>query len=177
MKDSTDKLETMIYTIRGHRVMLDKDLAELYEMDTSRLNEAVRRNLERFPGDFLIIPDLKELSELRSQIAILEGVSSRNLVFRYSPHLFTENGVAMLSSVLNSKSAIQINITIMRTFTKMRGFLTMDDSSKDIKKLNDKTNQLFKVVFERLDHIDEILEPRIPANRNKIGLKADKKND
>ena len=125
MQFPVEKIEAMIYTIRGQKVMLARDLARLYGIETYRLNEAVKRNEERFPGDFLIVPDSSELSELRSQIAILEGVSSRNLVFKNSPNLFTENGVAMLSSVLNSKTAIQINIAIMRTFTKMRGFPPM----------------------------------------------------
>jgi hypothetical protein len=176
MDFSIDKLEAMIYKIRGQKVMLDRDLARLYGIETYRLNEAVKRNEERFPEDFLIVPNFSELSDLRSQIAILEGLSSRNLIFKNAPNLFTENGVAMLSSVLNSKSAIQINISIMRIFTKLRGFQVMEPSVKeDLVKLSESTNQLFKVVFERLDNIENYIAPKLPINRKKIGLRFDKK--
>jgi len=172
MQFPVEKIEAMIYTIRGQKVMLDRDLARLYEIETSRLNEAVKRNEERFPTDFLIVPNSSELSDLRSQIAILGGVSTRNLVFKKSPNLFTENGVAMLSSVLNSKTAIQINIAIMRTFTKLRGFLVMEPSLKEeVGNLKENTNQLFKIVFERLDDLEESL-PEHPKDRKKIGLKG-----
>ncbi|MFZ4714975.1 MAG: ORF6N domain-containing protein [Bacteriovoracaceae bacterium] len=171
-----EKIEAMIYTIRGQKVMLDRDLARLYEIETYRLNEAVKRNEERFPSDFLIVPNSSELSDLRSQIAIFEGVSSRNLVFKNSPNLFTENGVAMLSSVLNSKTAIQINIVIMRTFTKLRGFMVMESSIKvEVSNLKTNTNQLFKIVFERLDSLENQITPKLPANRKRIGLRGNTK--
>jgi hypothetical protein len=167
-----EKIETMIYTVRGQRVILDRDLARLYEIETYRLNEAVKRNIERFPEDFLIIPNFSELSELRSQIAILEGINGRNVVFKSAPNLFTENGVAMLSSVLNSKNAIQINITIMRTFTRLRSFLAMESSkNNEIGNLKKSTNQLFKIVFERLDNLEDQITPKLPANRKRIGLR------
>lgn len=118
-----EKIEHMIYTIRGQRVMLDSDLAKLYGVETKILNQAVKRNQERFPEDFLIKPNSSELAELRSQIVTLEEITHEKHLFRFSPFLFTENGVAMLSSVLNSKEAIQVNITIMRAFTKLRSFL------------------------------------------------------
>ncbi len=126
-----EKIEKIIYTIRGQRVMLDSDLAHLYGVETKRLNEQVRRNLERFPEDFLIIPTSSELADLRSQIATLKEVTSINPKFNFTPYLFTENGVAMLSSVLKSNQAIQINISIMRTFTKLRSFLAIESSSKN----------------------------------------------
>lgn len=173
-----EKIETMIYTIRGTRVMLDRDLARLYGIQTHRLNEAVKRNSERFPSDFLIKPDSIELRDLISQIAILDGVNRRNLVFKHSPNLFTENGVAMLSSVLNSQTAIQINIEIMRTFTKLRSFLSLENSSHDeVKNLKKNTNGLFKIVFERLDNLEEQITPKLPANRRKIGLYKQPKNE
>jgi hypothetical protein len=169
-----DKIEAMIYTIRGQKVMLDRDLAQLYRIETHRLNEAVKRNEDSFPADFLIVPNSSELSDLRSQIAILEGVSGRNLIFRNPPNLFTENGVAMLSSVLRSKTAIQVNIAIMRTFTKLRGFLAMEPSLKEeVGVLKDNTNKLFRIVFERLDSIEDQRTPKLPSERKKIGLKLE----
>jgi hypothetical protein len=167
-----DRIEAMIYTIRGHRVMLDSDLAKLYGVETKRLKEQVKRNAERFPHDFMVIPNSSELADLRSQIATLGLLTYENSVFKHDPYLFTENGVAMLSSVLNSKTAIQMNITIMRTFTKLRSFLAMEN------KLENETNHLFKVVFERLDKVEnkmemyiEAITPKLPKNRKKIGLK------
>lgn len=166
-----ERIESIIYNVRGHRVMLDSDLARLYGVETKTLNQAVKRNRERFPEDFLIEPNSSELASLRSQIVTLEQLTHQNHMFRFSPLLFTENGVAMLSSVLRSKEAIQINITIMRAFTRLRSFLSMDSKTE-------KTNQLFKIVFERLDQVDKRLDefeeavaPKLPRNRKKIGIK------
>ncbi|QDK41584.1 ORF6N domain-containing protein [Bacteriovorax stolpii] len=172
VKFTVEKIETMIYMIRGHRVMLDSDLAKLYGVETKRLKEQVRRNIDRFPSDFLIEPNSSELATLRSQIATLDRKSAENYVFKHTPYLFTENGVAMLSSVLQSKEAIQVNITIMRTFTKLRSFLAMESSLKEeVDHLKTSTNQLFKVVFERLDNLEEDITPKLPANRKKISLR------
>jgi hypothetical protein len=179
MNLTVDKIEAMIYIIKGQRVMLDSDLAKLYGVETKVLNQAVKRNLERFPKDFLIEPDSGELAELRSQIVTLKSITSENHIFRHTPYLFTENGVAMLSSVLHSKEAIQVNITIMRAFTKLRSFLAMGSAlEKRVDKLEEGTNQLFKIVFERLDHVDdrltayeEALTPKLSRNRKKIGLR------
>ena len=136
------------------------------------MKEQERRNLERFPSDFLIEPDYSELAFLRSQFATLAQGGSENYVFKYTPFLFTENGVAMLSTVLNSKEAIQVNISIMRTFTKLRSFLSMDSSLKDeVGQFKKETNQLFKIVFERLDNMEELATPRISPHRKKIGIK------
>lgn len=171
---SVKKIEAMIYNIRGMRVMLDSDLAELYGVPTKRFNEQVKRNLERFPEDFMIVPNSSELAELRSQIATLDSSSDRNHVFKHPPRMFTENGVAMLSSVLKSKQAIQINIAIMRTFTKLRSFLALENSTNErLDKLEQGTHKLFKIVFERLDSLEEQITPKLPANRKKIGLKQD----
>lgn len=165
-----EKIEAMIYTIRGCRVMLDSDLAKLYGVETKRLKEQVKRNIERFPNDFLIEPNSSELASLRSQIATLDHSSSENLIFKHTPYLFTENGVAMLSSVIQSNEAIQVNITIMRTFTKLRSFLSMESSMKEeIGDLKTSTNQLFKIVFERLDGLESGL-PSHSKTRKKIGL-------
>ena len=113
-------VEQKIYLIRGQRVMLDKDLAGLYEVSTKRLNEQVRRNISRFPADFMFQLTKDESSSLRSQIATLKRGGHR----KYLPYVFTEQGVAMLSSVINSERAIQVNIAIMRAFVKLRQMLS-----------------------------------------------------
>ena len=111
------QVENLIYEIRGVKVMLDSDLAKLYEIPTYRLNEAVKRNITRFPSNFMFQLSNDEFEDLISQIAISkEGRGGR----RFMPYVFTEQGVAMLSSVLNSEKAIQINIQIMNTFVQMR---------------------------------------------------------
>ena len=111
------QVQNLIYEIRGFKVMLDSDLAKLYEIPTYRLNEAVKRNIKRFPSNFMFRLEAKEYENLISQIAISKnGRGGR----RTMPYVFTEQGVAMLSSVLNSEKAIQINIQIMNTFVQMR---------------------------------------------------------
>jgi transcription termination factor NusB len=170
-----DKIEAMIYVIRGYRVMLDSDLAKLYGVETKRLKEQVKRNIERFPNDFLIQPDFSELAELRSQFATLAGVSVDNHVTKFTPYLFTENGVAMLSSVLKSSQAIQVNIAIMRTFTKMRS--SIKDESNLEKRLDDlenETQSLFKIVFNKFEKIDNALSPYLSSQRKRIGLQPKK---
>lgn len=111
------QIKNLIYEIRGYKVMLDSDLADLYGVPTKRLNEAVKRNITRFPSNFMFQLNEEDLLDLRSQIATS---SSKHGGRRYMPHVFTEQGVAMLSSVLNSEKAIQINIQIMNTFVQMR---------------------------------------------------------
>jgi hypothetical protein len=168
---TTQQIEKMIYVIRGQKVMLDIDLANMYGVEVKRLNEQVRRNLERFPEDFAFQPTFNELADLRSQIATEMVLTSRNYI-KHSPYLFTENGVAMLSSVLNSPRAIAVNITIIRIFTKLRSYLLLENETE--KKLNDfkqGTTKMFKVVFERLDAVEEIIEPKLSPRRKKIGLK------
>jgi hypothetical protein len=111
---------------------------------------------------------------LKSQIATSKSGSGGK---QKKPLVFTENGVAMLSGILNSKQAIQVNITIMRIFTKLRSFLAIGPSLKEeVGKLKTNTNQLFKVVFERLDTLEEQITPKLPANRKKIGFQSDKKD-
>lgn len=172
MNFSNKKIEAMIYTIRGNKVMLDSDLANLYGVETKRLIEQVKRNLSRFPDDFLIICTLDDIEDLRSQFATANNTKSWNHKRRSAPMLFTENGVAMLSTVLNSERAIQVNIAIMRTFTKLRSFLAMESSIDNrVTNLEKNTHKLFKIVFERLDNIEDQITPKLPANRNRIGLK------
>lgn len=113
-------IQSKIYEIRGQRVMLDRDLAELYQVTTSALNQAVKRNSKRFPPDFMFQLTNQEFANLTSQIVISNEKGGR----RYMPFAFTEQGVAMLSSVLRSGTAIQVNIAIMRAFVAMRNYIT-----------------------------------------------------
>jgi hypothetical protein len=125
----------------------------------------------------MILCNVEELEDLRSQIATTNTLTSRNHKRRTAPMLFTENGVAMLSTVLNSERSIQINIAIMRTFTKLRSFLAMKNSLEGrVNNLEKGTHKLFKIVFERLDTLYEQITPKVPANRKKIGLKQDHKD-
>ena len=161
------KIEKMIFVIRGQKVMLDKDLAELYGVETKRLNEQVKRNLDRFPDDFMFQLTHQEFDALQASHPTYGNQ-------KYRPYVFTENGVAMLSSVLNSKQAIQVNISIMRIFTKLRSFLLFEQSLNDrIDKLERTTTEIFQVVFQRLDNIDEKITPKLAPNRRKIGLNND----
>ncbi len=122
--NETIQIKNLIHTIRGHRVMLDSDLALLYEVETKALNQAVKRNLRRFPSNFMFQLSKDEWLNLRSQF-----VTFKYDVRKYTPYAFTEQGVAMLSSVLRSEKAIQINIQIMNTFVQMRQWAV---ESKDI---------------------------------------------
>ncbi len=128
-------IQNLIYQIRGYRVMLDSDLAKLYEIETKRLNEAVKRNIERFPSHFMFQLTKEEWKNLKSQIATF-----KNDIRKYPPYVFTEQGVAMLSSVLHSKKAIQTNIQIMDTFVRMRQWAI---ENKDIMKRLNELEQYF----------------------------------
>ena len=120
-----ERVASKIYLIRSEKVMLDSDLAELYGVPTRRLNEQLKRNRDRFPGDFAFQLTRNEFDSLRSQIAILKP-AARGQHRKYIPYVFTEQGVAMLSSVLRSKRAAQVNVAIMRTFVKLRQLLASD---------------------------------------------------
>lgn len=162
------KIEVMIYLIRGQKVMLDSDLAALYEIETSQLNRQVRRNLNRFPADFMF-----ELTPDEHQSLICQnGISKKGRGGRQKlPLVFTEPGVAMLSSVLNSERSVVVNISIMRTFIKLRSFLAMESTLEaKVNRLEEGTNKLFKIVFERLDSVEDAA-PALKPNRKKIGLK------
>jgi hypothetical protein len=160
-------IEKMIYVIRGQKVMLDSDLATLYEVETRTFNQAVKRNLDRFPDDFMFQLTEEEYEALKNLAGAEDTYGGR----RYLPMVFTECGVAMLSSVLTSGRAAQVNISIMRTFIKLRSFLPMESGLADrVGKLEKSTNQLFKAVFERLDDLEEGL-PDHPKDRKRIGLK------
>jgi len=141
-----------ILFIRGKKVMLDKDLAELYEVQTKNLNKAVKRNIERFPEDFMFQLTKKETETLRFQI----GTSKRG-GRKYLPYAFTQEGVAMLSSVLRSKRAVKVNIQIMRAFVQLRRLiLTNHDLRWKIEAMEKKYDRKFLVVFEA---IKQLLEP------------------
>jgi phage regulator Rha-like protein len=128
-------IENRILTIRGVQVMLDSHLAELYLVKTGRLNEQVKRNIERFPKEFMLQLTETEFDSLRSQIAILKGERGQHR--KYFPFVFTEQGVAILSAVLRSETAVKVSIQIMQAFVKMRKFLTTSGS-----------------IFQRLDHVE-----------------------
>ena len=149
-----ERITDKIYEIRNRKVMLDRDLAELYEVETKYLKQSVRRNMERFPTDFMFELSDDEFNILRSQIA----TSSWGGV-RYPPFAFTEQGVAMLSSVLKSKRAVQTNIQIMRAFTRMR---TMVSGYKELKAkieaMEEKYDEQFQAVFTAIKNLIEIEE-------------------
>jgi len=141
-------IASKIYLIRGIKVMLDRDLAELYGVETKVLKQAVRRNIDRFPSDFMFELTKGENQSLRSQNVTLK----RGQHSKYLPFAFTEHGVLMLSSVLNSERAVQVNIQIMRTFTKLReALLDNKDLRKELEKLKQLTEERFRIVFETLD--------------------------
>jgi hypothetical protein len=137
-------IQSKIYLIRGHKVMLDKELSELYGVSTKRLKEQVRRNLKRFPEDFMFELTWEEAESSRSQIATLKKGGN----VKYLPFAFTEQGVAMLSSVLNSDRAIEINIQIMRVFTKLREMMI---SHKDLARKIEDLERNFQEKFQEHD--------------------------
>ncbi len=147
-------IENKIYLIRGEKVMFDRDLAELYGVSTKVFNQAVQRNSKRFPSDFMFRLNFKEFSNLRSQT-----VTSSWGGQRYLPYVFTENGVAMLSSVLNSERAILVNIQIMRTFTRIRKLLAshkeilrrLDQFEAGQARQGEQIVQIFQVIKNILD--------------------------
>ncbi len=154
----------MIYAVRGQKIMLDSDLAELYEVETKYLNRQVQRNANRFPLDFCFKPDSDELADLRCQFVTANPATPWNYKRRQMPNLFSENGVAMLSSVLNSDKAIEVNIAIMRIFTKLRSFLMLEKETKGrLDHLEKGTQRIFKIIFERLDSVEEKIDKKSPA--------------
>ena len=157
-------IENRIIELRGQKVMLDFHLADLYEIETKVLKQAVRRNLSRFPSDFMFELTQVEFESLRSQI-----VTSKRGGLRYMPFAFTEQGVAMLSSVLNSEKAIAINIAIMRTFVSLRQF------AQNYKELNDKITEIekqFPDIYKILNFLmDKEKTTTSTKERTKIGFK------
>jgi hypothetical protein len=158
-------IERRIFLIRGHKVMLSNHLAELYEVEPRALVQAVKRNPGRFPKDFMFQLTAKEFSNLKSQLVISSWGGLRR-----APYAFTEQGVAMLSSVVNSKRAIAVNIAIVRTFVRLRRILTTHkELAERLATLEKKYDQQFKVVF---DVLDQLLEPPPDPPKRRIGFAA-----
>ncbi len=161
-----EMIEKRIYMLRGKKVMLDRDLAELYGVETRVLNQAVRRNSKRFPLDFMFILTRDEIKRL-SQFVITSS-------FKFSPNVqaFTEQGIAMLSGILHSDRAIQVNIQVMRSFIRLREMLM---SHKDLKEkleaMEQKYDHQFRIVF---DAIKQLLEPPASSTKKKYGFLADR---
>jgi len=166
-----ERIVDKIYLIREQKVMIDRDLAELYGVETKRLKEAVKRNLFRFPEDFMFELTKEEFANWRSQIATS---NSDRMGLRYLPMVFTEHGVLMLSSVLNSKQAIGVNIQIMRIFTRIRQVLSDTQNIRleieEIKKKLCNQDKNIELVFSYLDEL--ITKQEVPAPCKRIGFKS-----
>jgi hypothetical protein len=166
---SDDVISNKIYFIREKKIMIDSDLAQLYSVETKQLKRQVRRNIERFPEDFMFELTSIEYEIIRSQIGTLKQGSHS----KYLPMAFTEQGVAMLSSVLNSSTAIRVNIQIIRVFTKLREVLTdtmrMKLDIEEIKTKLSNQNKNIELVFSYLDELMEKQENKV--ERTKIGYK------
>jgi len=159
-----ERIESRILMLRGHRVMLSTDLAELYGVEPRALVQAVKRNIERFPEDFMFQLNDEEFSDLKSQFV----TSSWGGIRRAAPYAFTEQGVAMLSSVLRSKRAVQVNVEIMRAFVRLRRMLaTHEDLARKLDALEKKYDAQFKAVF---DAIRQLMTPPAPKRRH-IGFR------
>ena len=169
-----ERIERNIYLIRGEKVMLDRDLASLYGVTTKAFNQAVKRHLDRFPEDFMFELTMEEARNwwagviaprLRSQNVTLK----RGQHIKYRPHAFTEHGILMLSSVLNSNRAIQVNIQIMRSFVKLRQMLGSNiELARKLEKLEGEYDRQFKVVFQA---IRQLMTPRRTKSKE-IGFRA-----
>jgi len=159
------KIEPLILLIRGQKVMLDRDLAELYGVETRVPNQAVRRNIRRFPPDFMFQMSPEEFAKWKSQIVM---TNRERMGLRRRPLVFTEQGVAMLSSVLGSDRAIDVNIAIMRAFVRLREMMaTHKDLAKKIEELEKKYDAQFRAVF---DAIRELLQPAPVPPKRRIGF-------
>lgn len=161
-------IQKKIYEIRGHKLMLDYDLAELFDTETKILKRAVRRNIKRFPEDFMFVLDREEYNFLRSQSVTLENARGKHS--KFLPFAFTEQGVAMLSSVINSEKAVAVNIAIMRTFVSIRQFaLSYQDLSEKLKEIEGK----FSDVYQAINYLlDKDKKQNTQKERQKIGFKS-----
>ena len=174
-------IENKIYEIRGQKVMLDFDLAEMYGVETKRLKEQVRRNIERFPAEFMFELTKEEVQFSRSQIATLKTGQGHNI--KYLPFAFTEYGIVMLSSVLKSKAAVEVNINIIRAFVRMRQYLLSNIPKKELEELKQRIEYLeeditsdresyekqFDDLFNAFAKISAIIQSRqTPLDRVKI---------
>ena len=157
-----ERIISSIYLVRGEKVMLDSDLAQLYGVTTSRLNEQVKRNIDRFPRDFAFQLTRAEFDSLRSQIATLKD-GGRGRHRKYLPYVFTEHGVAMLSSVLHSKKAVEVNISIIRAFITVRQMLA---TNRDLARKVQEHDQKITVL---VDAVQKLLTPPPAPKKNPIG--------
>ncbi len=159
-----ERIENKIYLIRGQKVMIDRDLAELYGVETKVLNQAVNRNIERFPEDFMFQLSREELRNLKSQFVTSSWGGTRKL-----PRVFTEQGVAMLSSVLRSKHAIQVNIAIMRAFVKIKRILSSHiEVSRKLKELEGRTDKNDAEIRKIFEAIQKMIAS--PEKEKRIGF-------
>lgn len=174
VKLPTERIEQAIFAIRGEKVMLDRDLASLYGVSTKVFNQAVKRHLDRFPPDFMFQLTMEEAREWWSRLAA-NRLRSQNVTLKrgqhikYRPYAFTEHGILMLSSVLNSERAVQVNIEIMRAFVRLRQILASNaELASKLEDLEKKYDRQFRVIF---DAIRELMTP--PASKKKeIGFRA-----
>ena len=168
---SEETIINKIYLVRGHKVMLDRDLAEMYGVETRVPNQAIKRNEKRFPTDFMFRMTSEELSDWKSQNVIS---NKEKMGLRKPPNVFTEQGVAMLSSVLNSETAIEVNIQIIRTFTRVRQMLSEHTELRleveKIKRKLDNQDKNMEVVFQYLDELLEKKDQFKPEQKS-IGYK------
>ncbi|MCX6231028.1 MAG: ORF6N domain-containing protein [Bacteroidetes bacterium] len=168
-----ERILDKIYLIRSKKIMIDRDLAELYGVETRVLNQTVKRNIKRFPDDFMFQLTQDEFNDWKSQIVIS---NNEKMGLRKPPLVFTEQGVAMLSSVLNSERAIMVNIQIIRVFTKMREMLsTQQEILKKFEQIDSKLSfhdDQFMLIFEYLKQFEEAKQLQLEqANRKKIGYR------
>jgi phage regulator Rha-like protein len=169
-------IQQKIYEVRGQKVMLDFDLAELYEVETRTMNQAVKRNIDRFPADFMFRLTEEEWQCLRSQIVILD--TGRGKYSKYLPFVFTEHGVTMLASVLKSQKAVQMNIAIVRAFIALRQYaMNYKELAEQINELRDKTgthdaqlNQIYAAIENLLK--DKAVQEDWKDHRQRIGYKS-----
>jgi hypothetical protein len=173
---SDEAIISKIYIIRGRKVMIDRDLALLYDVETRALNQAVKRNEKRFPDDFMFQMTKEEMQDWKSQIVIS---NRENMGLRKTPLVFTEQGVAMLSSVLNSDRAIQVNIQIIRVFTKMRELLTTHkeilEKLEQLEKKDIEQDDKIMLIFDYLKQLEKSKQEELEyRNRQQIGYKSKK---
>lgn len=165
---AVERIERRILRMRGHNVMLDTDLAALYQVDVKALNQAVKRNRDRFPPDFMFCLTSRETESLRSQNVTLENGRGRHR--KYLPYAFTEQGVAMLSGVLRSQRAVQVNVEIMRTFVRLRYMLESNAQlARKLDELEKKSDVRFEIVFRA---IKELMSA--PVRRKQIGFRSER---
>ena len=164
----SELIENKIYLVRGRKVMLDKDLADLYSVKPIRLREQVKRNIKRFPDDFMF-----QLSETEIDVMVSRNaIPSRKYLGGFQPYIFTEQGIAMLSGVLNSDRAVEVNIQIMRAFVKLREMiLSHKDLARKLEDLEKKYDAQFKIVFDAIRQL--MVLPK--KSSNKIGFNIEKK--